>query len=133
MSCNKFFWTGELGIRLMIHISEALWPYCAVSSMLVYLAASDGAADVHLFRFVRDAPLRRDTFIGEVHKLRTAAHLSNVSQYNGHSFRIGATTTATGTPEWLVWTLGCRMLEKQRLFITTYVPISKPCHLWQDA
>lgn len=100
--------TDPFGRGTDIEIGPALRPHCAVAAMLFYLASTNGTKDDPLFVFSNGTPLTRDAFVDEVRKLLIAARHPNINEYSGHSFRIGAATTAAaaGTPEWLVRTMG---------------------------
>ena len=100
--------TDPFGKGTTVHIGSAIKPYCAVGSMLVYLLMSNHESAAPLFQYQIGQPLTRADFVKEVQKLLVSARLSNVTQYSGHSFRIGAATTAAaaGTPEWLVRAMG---------------------------
>ena len=91
-----------------VHIGTARKPYCAVSATLIYFLSTRGTINSPLFTFSNGCPLTRQLFVGEVRKLIVLARIPNANQFNGHSFRIGAATTAAAahTPEWLVRTLG---------------------------
>ena len=64
-----------------------------VASMMGYLVSS-GLGTGPLFIFKDGTFLTRDRFVDEVRKALTAVGMDS-SQLNGHSFRIGAATTAT--------------------------------------
>ena len=61
----------------------------------------------HLFNFSDGSPLTRNAFVRQI---RTALSLSGIypAQYSGHSFYIGAATSAAaaGVPDALIQTLG---------------------------
>ena len=65
---------------------------CPVAAVLAYLAIR-GAAPGPLFRFQDGRPLTKDRFITRVREALETLGLSSEC-YAGHSFRIGAATTA---------------------------------------
>ena len=79
---------------------------CPVSAILSYLAVR-GSASAPLFIFQDGKPLTRSRL---VHRLRLALRASGIddSKYSGHSFRIGAATTAAaaGTQDSTIQMLG---------------------------
>ena len=79
---------------------------CPVAAMLAYVAIH-GRQPGPLFRLASGAYLTRDRFVREVRKALTAAGLDQ-SKYAGHSFRIGAATTAAavGIEDSTIKTLG---------------------------
>ncbi len=65
---------------------------CPVVAMILYLAVR-GIDNGPLFRFRDGTPLTRQVFVGKVKAALTQAGVDS-SHYSGHSFRIGAATTA---------------------------------------
>ena len=78
---------------ITLYIGRVSSDLCPVSAMLVYLV-SRGKKAGPLFAFQDGKPLTRQRFVAAV---RDALHQVgvNAESYAGHSFRIGATTTAT--------------------------------------
>ena len=79
---------------------------CPVRALWSYLE-KQGPAPGPLFVFNTDAPLTRTALVDHLHRaLRQSAFEPNL--YNGHSFRIGAATTAakSGIEDSLIQTLG---------------------------
>ena len=72
---------------------------CPVVALLNYLAIRPGPAGP-LFMFQDGSPLSRDQFVRKVKQALYAANVDK-SQYSGHSFRIGAATSAAaaGVPK----------------------------------
>ena len=81
-------------------------PLCPVAAMAAYLQRR-GTGSGPLFRFMDWGPLTRKKFVDQVKKGLTAAGVDQ-KKYNGHSFRIGAATTAAmkGMEDSLIKTLG---------------------------
>lgn len=79
---------------------------CPVVALLSYLAIR-GAGPGPLFRWKDGRPLTKDHFVRAVRSALTKADLP-AAQYSGHSFRIGAATTAAtvGIEDSLIQTLG---------------------------
>ena len=79
---------------------------CPVAAILAYLVVR-GRDDGPLFRLKNGRPLSRQHLIQVLRYWLTAAGV-DCSRYSGHSFRIGAATTAIarGVPESTVQTLG---------------------------
>ena len=79
---------------------------CPVAAMLSYLAAH-GAGSGPLFQFSDGRYLTRDRLVCELRRVLAAANI-DMSQYCGHSFRIGAATTAAraGVEDSLIKTMG---------------------------
>ena len=65
---------------------------CPISAMLAYLAVR-GGAEGPLFKFQNGLLLTRDRLVAELRKVLSATDIRQ-SDYCGHSFRIGAATTA---------------------------------------
>lgn len=89
-----------------IYIGATNLPVCPVKSMKTYLSAKTGTQGP-LFQYTSGKSLTRNDLIGETRHLLSSAGLVS-SIYAGHSFRIGAATTAAlaGLPPWLIKTLG---------------------------
>ena len=85
-------------------------PCCPVKNMLTYLAtrSSRGAqAADPLFTTEWGSPLSRKDFLSLLHQALSDLGY-NHSQFNGHSFRIGAATSAShaAIPDHLIKTMG---------------------------
>lgn len=92
------------GITLTLGTTES--NVCAVKALKHYLPFR-GKSPGPLFQFSNGRPLTRALFVKELHQLLAfSGHNSN--HYNGHSFRIGAATSAAanGLPTWLIKDLG---------------------------
>ena len=79
---------------------------CPISAMLAYVAVR-GDAPGPLFRFANGKPLTRDRLVTAVRVALSAAGRSE-GHSAGHSFRVGAATTAAqcGIPDSAIQTLG---------------------------
>jgi len=79
---------------------------CPISAMLAYVAVR-GDEPGPLFRFANGKPLTRDRLVTAVRVALSAAGRSE-GHYAGHSFRVGAATTAAqcGIPDSAIQTLG---------------------------
>ena len=65
---------------------------CPIAAMMAYLAIR-GGSEGPLFRFKSGQPLTRERFVTKVREALSASGVDH-SKYAGHSFRIGAATTA---------------------------------------
>ena len=79
---------------------------CPVTAITPYLARR-GAGNGPLFIFENGSFLTRDNFVTEVRRVLDGAGIE-ASHYSGHSFRIGAATTAAlaGVQDHMIKTLG---------------------------
>lgn len=79
---------------------------CPVSALLDYLGKRGGSPGP-LFLLENGAPLRRRYFVSQIQTVLSTAGVQG-SSFNGHSFRIGAATTASavGIPETTIKILG---------------------------
>ena len=82
---------GRVGITIVLASTSK--DICPVLALLDYLG-SRGSAPGPLFAHPDLQPLRRHTFVEQVQQDLTAAGVEG-SQFNGHSFRIGAATSAS--------------------------------------
>ena len=80
----------RLGVTLVLGATKL--DLCPLAAILPYVALR-GAQAGPLFRFENGQFLTRDRFVAEVRTLLRAAGV-DTPQYSGHSFRIGAATTA---------------------------------------
>lgn len=90
---------------------------CPITAILPYVATR-GAQAGPLFRFQDGSFLTRDRFVKEVRQLLVAAGI-DPQPYSGHSFRIGAATTAAhaGMDAALIQTLGRWKSSAYQLYI----------------
>lgn len=77
---------------------------CPVAALLRYLSLR-GPCPGPLFRWREGTPLTRVRFVAEVRSALEQAHLP-AKDFAGHSFRIGAATTAAGLEDSTIQTLG---------------------------
>ena len=79
---------------------------CPVMAMKAYLPLR-GSSHGPLFQYASGSHLTKDTLTSETRQLLSLSGF-NPSEYAGHSYRIGAATTAAsvGLPPWLIKTLG---------------------------
>lgn len=89
-----------------ILIGKTHQPVCPVQAMKAYMFTRDRTPGP-LFTYVSGKPLTKDALTSETRQLLSQSGFTS-SQYAGHSFRIGAATTAAsvGLPPWLIKTLG---------------------------
>ena len=93
------------GVTIVLGKSEQL-PLCPLTSMLSYLVVRGNVAGP-LFIWKDGQFLTRSSFVAAVRRVLESAGL-NASDFNGHSFRIGAATTAAsrGMEDCMIKTLG---------------------------
>ena len=98
---------------------------CPVAAVLNYMV-SRGSQPGPFFLFENKRPLTRDRLVNEMRKALEASGV-DANQYSGHSFRIGAATTAAsrGVPDSLIKTLGRWESAAYMMYIRT--PINDLC------
>ena len=98
--------TDQLGKGTTIHLGKTAASICPVAALLQYLAIRP-PGDGHLFITEQGIPLTKALFIQRVKDALGQAGM-DTSRYKGHSFRIGAATTAaaSGLNEGVIKTLG---------------------------
>ena len=81
---------------------------CPVRALKTYLSRTSTDHAGPLFCYSNGTPLSRSQFTNELRALLAQGAGINIADYAGHSFRIGAATTAAskGLPHWLIQTLG---------------------------
>ena len=91
---------------IYIYVGRTDTNLCPVAAIISYIQAR-GQTPGPLFRFASGQPLTRDSFVKRVREGLQAAGI-NAAHYAGHSFRIGAATTAAaqGVEDSLIKTLG---------------------------
>ena len=89
-----------------ILIGNSHQPVCPVQAMKAYMSIRHHTPGP-LFMYVSGKPLTKEALTSETRQLLSQSGFTS-SQYAGHSFRIGAATTAAsvGLPPWLIKTLG---------------------------
>ena len=98
--------TDPFRLGVDIYLGKAPPPLCPISAMVAYIA-SRGPQPGPLFLFSDGSSLSRQRLVDLVRDCLRRAGL-NEGSYAGHSFRIGAATTAaaTGVEDSLIQTLG---------------------------
>ena len=81
---------------------------CPVATLLAYFTVCPSDAADALFRDRSGRPLIRQALTEELRQILPLTGTPNSRDYAGHSFRIGAATTAAiaGTPDWLIMAMG---------------------------
>ena len=98
-----------LGKGVKIDVGPAAPPCCPVQALLAYLARSRHLDPTGpLFVLASGKPLTRSALVETVRMLLNIAEVPNAQLYSGHSFRIGAATTAAmaGVPDSLIRAAG---------------------------
>ena len=85
--------TDVFGASVTIHLGRTGGTVCPVAALLAYLAIRP-LTPGPLFLLESGSPLSREALVASVCHTFTTAGL-DVSRFNGHSFRIGAATTAS--------------------------------------
>ena len=100
--------TDPYGKGTTIEVGLCKPPMCATTAIRTYLTMTNGAPHDPLFRYKDGHPLSKKTFVDEVRRLLESASIDNASSYSGHSFRIGAATSAAmaGAPDWQIRAMG---------------------------
>ena len=105
-----------------IYFGKTDSPICPVAGLLQYMASRprDDGYSAPLLVHADGSPLTRDQFVRMVKK---TLHVANVdhSSYSGHSFRIGAASSAAaaGVPAYFIKMLGRWESEAYHLYIRT--------------
>ena len=111
--------TDQFGEGVTLYLGKGCAPLCPISSMMQYLAIRSPAPGP-LFVDDSNKPLTKQAFISKVHSALSATGMSTEG-YKGHSFRIGAATTAAacGVSEHLIKTMGRWSSEAYHVYIRT--------------
>ena len=98
--------TDQFGAGTTVHLGRTATSICPVSALFNYLAVRP-PGEGHLFITQEGTPLTKALFMQRVKAALSQAGM-DTSWYKGHSFRIGAATTAAavGMNEGLIKTLG---------------------------
>ena len=117
VKCSK---TEPFRLGCDIYLGGIEGSICPIRALGSYLA-SRGSAEGPLFTFSDGHPLTRQQLSSTVQSILSAARCSGV--YSGHSFRIGAATTAAtqGVPDHLIKTLGRWSSDAYQIYIRTPV------------
>ena len=107
----------RLGVTVYLGRSHA--ELCPVSAVLAYMVLRGNAGGA-FFKFLDGRLLMRERFVAAMRTALRSAGLDH-SRYAGHSFRIGAATTAArqGLPDSLIKTLGRWESSAYMLYIRT--------------
>ena len=98
--------TDQEGKGMLIYVGKTNNILCPVSAMLAYLSIR-GTKEGPLFHFKDGRALTKERFIPIIRGALTAAGI-DATKYSGHSFRIGAATTAAecGIEESIIKAMG---------------------------
>ena len=101
-------------------------PLCPVAALLVYMARRGPGGGGPLFRFRDGRPLMRQRLVAAVRRALAEAGLE-LEDYAGHSFRIGAATTAAacGLPIATIKSLGRWKSEAYQSYMYIRLPQSQ--------
>ena len=100
--------TDPFAKGMTLFIGPTSPPYCPVTAMVQYLSTHVSSGQDPLFQFSSGRQLTRVYLVDKLRALLVAAGVPCASNYSGHSFRIGAATTAAscGIPEWQIRAMG---------------------------
>lgn len=87
--------TGPFRVGVTIFLGRTNRELCPVAALLDYIARR-GTSPGPLFIYENSQPLTRNNLVREVRSALTAMGI-DAAPYSGHSFRIGAATTAAAT------------------------------------
>ena len=123
IKCSK---TDPFRVSCDIYLGHGLGSLCPITALGSYLSLC-GSAPGPLFIFSDGCPLTRQQLSSSVQSILNEAMYS--SSYSGHSFRIGAATTAAaqGVPDHLIKTLGRWSSDEYQIYIRT--PVSSIVHV----
>ena len=98
--------TDQFGKGVEVYVGRTSCPLCPVAGVLAYMA-SRGSQEGAFFKFKNGQPLTKAKFTQQVRIALQAAGLPCLN-FAGHSFRIGAATTAAkaGVEDSVIRTLG---------------------------
>ena len=102
-----------------VYLGSTKGDICPVAAVVAYMVLR-GAASGPFFRFADGRPLTRERLVAAVRAALREASIDD-SNYSGHSFRIGAATTAAqqGVPDSLIKTLGRWESAAHTIYIRT--------------
>ena len=100
--------TDPYGKGTTIEVGLCKPPMCTTLVIRTYLTMTSGDPHDPLFQYKDGRPLSKKTFVDEVRRLLESASTGNASSYSGHSFQIGAATSAAmaGAPDWQIHAMG---------------------------
>ena len=109
--------TDQFGRGSTIYLGRGTPDLCPVTAILHYLAIR-GSLEGPLFKRADGQPLTRKWFVDQIQAALTRVGI-NAAAYSGHSFRIGAATTAaaSGVSDSLIKTLGRWSSDAFQLYI----------------
>ena len=115
--CLKQSKTDQFGKGAMVYIGRTDTDLCPIAAILAFMALR-ASSPGPFFQQLDKTPLRKDKFVEEIRTALTAAGIT-ASDYAGHSFRIGAATTAAqcGVPETTIQALGRWTSDAYRTYI----------------
>ena len=102
--------TDPLRLGVSVYLGKTNQPLCPVAAVLAYIVAV-------FFHFADGRLLTRARFIAAVRAALTEQGV-DARSYSGHSFRIGAATTA-GVPDHLIKIMGCWEGAAYQLYVRT--------------
>ena len=91
--CIKASKTDPFRKGVNLYINRANNDLCPITAMMAYLPIR-GGSEGPLFRFKSGQPLTHERFVAKVRDVLSSSGIYR-TKYAGHSFRIGAATTAT--------------------------------------
>ena len=111
--------TDPFRLGVSVFIGKTSSGNCPLAAILAY-AVQRGTAHGPFFKFKDGRSLTRARFVEAVRKALVSAGIG-AEQYSGHSFRIGAATTAAakGVPDSLIKTMGRWRSEAYTLYVRT--------------
>ena len=111
--------SDPFGNGIFIFLGKTGCHLCPVSAVLNYMARRP-QGEGPLLRWGDRSPLRQDRFVQAVKAILRDAGF-DPSHYSGHSFRIGAASSAAarGIPDHLIKTLGRWRSEAYQLYVRT--------------
>ena len=117
--CIKASKTDPFRQGVTVYVGRTYNDICPIAAMLAYLAIR-GETSGPLFYFQDKRPLTRDRFVVKVREALSSTGL-NQEKYAGHSFRIGAATTAAqcGIPDSTIKLLGRWESSAYLLYVRT--------------
>ena len=123
IKCSK---TDPFRMGCDIYVGRGEGPVCPIRALGNFLALR-GSSEGPLFTFSDGRPLTRQQLSSTVQSILHSAGYTG--SYSGHSFRIGAATTAAarGVPDHLIKTLGRWSSDAYQIYIRT--PVSSIVHV----
>ena len=115
----KYSKTDPFRLRVTLYIGATNTELCTVAAVIDYMLARR-SKEGPLYLWQNGCFLTRECFVQVVREALTAAWLE-AANYAGHSFFIGAATTAakSGLPESTIKMLGCWQSSAYMLYIKT--------------